>query len=113
MTPPRAASMPDIEPDHVCEQEDRIRVIEDGHQELRRGQAELRELIGRPPDPSRGTHGTGIAGTVSQIATDVRDLKQRGEWPTRLLKTFGMVLAVAVPLAGAIVWALSHLRYSP
>lgn len=113
MTPPRAASMPEIEPEHVCDQDERIASLEGGLQELRRGQAETRELIGRPPDPSRGTHGTGMAGTISQIAVDVRELRQRGEWPARLLKTAGMVLAVAVPLAGGLAWAVTHLRLAP
>ncbi len=111
MVPPRQASIPDTEDEITTEH--RIENLETGQQELRRGQAELRELIGRPPDPSRGTHGTGMAGTLSQVATDVRELRTRGEWPTRALKALGMLLAVAVPLSAAVAWAASHLRYTP
>lgn len=111
MVPPR---LPDSDPpEHSCSQDDRIETLETGQTDLRRGLAEVRELIGRPPDPSRGTGGTGMAGTLSQVATDVRELRSRGEWPSRALKVLAAVLAVAVPLSAAVAWAASHLRYAP
>jgi hypothetical protein len=80
---------------------------------LERGHLEVIATLGAPPDPSRGTPGTGLAGTLSQVAIDVREIRARRELPSRVLRIAGMVLAVAVPLSAALVWAAQHLRYSP
>ena len=80
---------------------------------LERGHLEVIATLGAPPDPSRGTPGTGMAGTLSQVAIDVREIRARREWPSRVLRIAGMVLAVAVPLSAAVAWAATHLRYSP
>jgi hypothetical protein len=80
---------------------------------LERGHLEVIATLGAPPDPSRGTPGTGMAGTLSQVAIDVREIRARRELPSRVLRIAGMVLAVAVPLSAALVWAAQHLRYSP
>ena len=80
---------------------------------LERGHLEVIATLGAPPDPSRGTPGTGMAGTLSQVAIDVREIRARRELPSRVLRIAGMVLAVAVPLSAAVAWAASHLRYSP
>jgi hypothetical protein len=80
---------------------------------LERGHLEVIATLGAPPDPSRGTPGTGMAGTLSQVAIDVREIRARRELPSRVLRIAGMVLAVAVPLSAALVWAAQHLRYAP
>jgi hypothetical protein len=80
---------------------------------LERGHLEVIATLGAPPDPSRGTPGTGMAGTLSQVAIDVREIRARRELPSRVLRIAGMVLAVAVPLSAALAWAATHLRYSP
>jgi hypothetical protein len=80
---------------------------------LERGHLEVIATLGAPPDPSRGTPGTGMAGTLSQVAIDVREIRARRELPSRVLRIAGMVLAVAVPLSAAVAWAATHLRYSP
>lgn len=82
-------------------------------EELERGHLEVIATLGAPPDPSRGTPGTGMAGTLSQVAIDVREIRARRELPSRVLRIAGMVLAVAVPLSAAVAWAATHLRYSP
>lgn len=105
MSPPEHDTIPVCDTVE-CTQAYRIEALEDG---LR----DVIESIGRPPDPSRNTGGTGIAGTVSQIALDVRELKTRSDWPTRALKVSAAVLGVAVPMAAFIHWALSHVRISP
>ncbi len=80
---------------------------------LERGHLEVIATLGAPPDPSRGTPGTGMAGTLSQVAIDVREIRARRELPSRVLRIAGMVLAVAVPLSAAVAWAATHLRYAP
>ena len=44
-------------------------------EELERGHLEVIAALGAPPDPSRGTPGTGMAGTLSQVAIDVREIR--------------------------------------
>ena len=93
--------------------EERVHDHEERIGALESGQLEVIRRIGAPPDGSTGAPGSGMAGTLAAIASDVRELKDRGTWPMRLLKAAGAVLAVAVPIAAAVGWAVKHLHYAP
>ena len=89
-----------------CTQAGEIAAMRKCISELKTDIAELKDILGRPPNPAQGLAGKGMAGTLSELA-------MKSAAPSKALKTLGMVLAVAAPLAIGLAWLIQHLRFAP
>ena len=69
-------NMPPSDASDLClEHERRLTAGDRRFEEQGRDISDIKRVLGRPPDPSTSTDGTGMAGTLAQVAVDVKAMK--------------------------------------